>query len=111
MVKIPPAENGGDELNWVPHARKAAPPSHNCRGFDTRQRRGRGRGQNIFNIVIAPQADILAAKENGLCAIAPENNFIVTQETAAGHAFLPTEPENRRAGPRGPPARRRAPGP
>jgi len=72
---------------------KAAHTFRNCRGFDTGQRRGRGRGQNIFNIVIAAQADILEAKENGLCPIAPENYFIVTQETAAGHAFLPAEPE------------------
>src|SRR6266851_8377214 len=79
------------------HACKAPHAFGNCRGLDSRECRGRGGGKNIFNVMIAAQADVTAAQDHCFGAVAPEDNFIVPEEASDGHPFLPAEPENRRA--------------
>ena len=96
IVEIFHAGNRGDELNPVLHSREAAHALRDRGGLDSHQLRGCGRGQNIFNVVISAQSDIRAAKKNGFRTVAPENNFVITKETAAGNSFPPAEPEHLR---------------
>ena len=54
-------------------------------------------GHDIFDVVLAAQADIAALQQYSFGAIAPQDNLILAQKNSAGDALGAAEPKNSRS--------------
>ena len=64
IVEIFHSGNRGDEFDPVLHSREGAHALRNRGRLDSRESRGSGRGQNIFNIVVSAQTNVFAREKN-----------------------------------------------
>ena len=86
-LKYSTPEIVGDEFEPVLDAGEAAHARGDRRRLDADQYRGRGRGQNIFHIVLAAQADVAVGAAERSRAIAAENDLVVAQKAPLATRF------------------------